>query len=393
MIEIIQKKDEGKAETQERKISSLPKNFRQIGSPNGVKRIYMEDFVYTYLHSEYRKLQERRVCILTGRTEKTEDSFCLYINGAFEFKDLDYRDFVPVFNEASREEICLLMKQHFPESDLLGWFYDQKGVSPKLTPELEKLHKKFFGGNNRVLFLSDSLEKEETIYLYEDQVTHRQNGYYIYYERNERMQEYMITSREDTPEEIKPEEVRDEALKNYREMFLNKPDKQPDSKNALLYATGMLVVLVLCITGISLFNNYSKMKNIEDTVAAMSGFLSGEKEAVEDTEYQVVIEEVAGNVEPQETESDTEEQTEQMISADAEEPQQETAETWTQPEAVTQENETLQQGFYIVQPGDSMTSICQKIYQDAGRIEELCELNGIDEADKIYAGEKLILPQ
>ena len=176
-------------------------------------------------------------------------------------------------------------------------------------------------------------------------------------------------------------------------MILNKPDKQPDSINSLLYATGMLVVLVLCITGISLFNNYSKMKNIEDTVAAMSGFLSGEKEAVEDTEYQVVIEEVAGNVEPQETESDTEEQTEQMISADAEEPQQETAETWTQPEAVTQENETLQQGFYIVQPGDSMTSICQKIYQDAGRIEELCELNGIDEADKIYAGEKLILPQ
>ena len=54
----------------------------------------------------------------------------------------------------------------------------------------------------------------------------KKEGYYIYYERNQAMQEYMIVSRKDTPQEVKPEEVRDEALKNYRELVLNRPKKE-----------------------------------------------------------------------------------------------------------------------------------------------------------------------
>lgn len=412
MIEIIQKREEEAAGNEEPTLKSLPKNFRQIGSPNGVKRIYVEDFVYTYLHNDQQKMKERRVCILMGKIEKAKDCLCLYVSGAFELKNLDYEDFVPVFNEAVREEICLLMKQHFPESDMLGWFFDEKGVSPRLTPELEQIHKNFFGGNNRILFLSDSLEKEENVYLYEDQVTHRQGGYYIYYEKNERMQEYMISSREDTPEEVKPEEVRDEAMKSYREMFLHKTEKEKESKNTLLYGAGTLVVMALCIVGISLFNNYHKMKNIEETVAAMAGSLATEKE----TDYQVVIEDVSGDVAPLETEvsaaqmeSETATETaqteiesvtgEENSDADAAVAGEGTsgvdgsddAQIETSAETVTREN-TAAQSYYVVQPGDSLTSICQKFYQDISKIDALCQANDIDEADKIYAGQKLVLP-
>lgn len=402
MIEIIQKREEEAAGNEESTLKSLPKNFRQIGSPNGVKRIYLEDFVYTYLHNDQQKMKERRVCILMGKIEKAKDCLCLYVSGAFELKNLDYQDFVPVFNEAVREEICLLMKQHFPESDMLGWFFDEKGVSPRLTPELEQIHKKFFGGNNRILFLSDSLEKEENVYLYEDQVTHRQGGYYIYYEKNERMQEYMISSREDTPEEVKPEEVRDEAMKSYREMFLHKTEKEKEPRNSLLYGAGTLVVMALCIVGISLFNNYHKMKNIEETVAAMAGNLATEKE----TDDPVIIEEVSGDVAPLDTEAAPQTATETATETAAgestemaEETESETAqiEDGATTQAVPQEEQSTTdaaatQNYYVVQPGDSLTSICQKFYQDIGKIDTLCQANDIDEADKIYAGQKLILP-
>ena len=52
----------------------------------------------------------------------------------------------------------------------------------------------------------------------------------------------------------------------------------------------------------------------------------------------------------------------------------------------------LQQGYYIVQPGDSMISISKKIYQDASHVADLCAANGIENVDNIKVGEKLILP-
>jgi hypothetical protein len=56
MIEVIYDKDKEKDkqesnEKNEHEVSvnlRLPKNIRQIGSPDGHKRIYMEDYVVTY---------------------------------------------------------------------------------------------------------------------------------------------------------------------------------------------------------------------------------------------------------------------------------------------------------------------------------------------------------
>lgn len=160
-----------------------------------------------------------------GRTETHGKNTNIYVNGAFELPEIAYCGTAPVFQEKIRTEICSLIKRYFDGSTLLGWFYDEKGTAPCLTPELERILKNFFGGNNRLLLLSDSLEKEETLYIYEDGAVHKKEGYYIYYERNQAMQEYMIVSRKDTSQEVKPEEVRDEALKNYRELVLNRPKR------------------------------------------------------------------------------------------------------------------------------------------------------------------------
>ena len=241
--------------------ATFPRNFRQIGTPEGEKHIFIEDYVYTYLHPAFLGMNERRVCILVGRTETHGKNTNIYVNGAFELPEIAYCGTAPVFQEKIRTEICSLIKRYFDGSTLLGWFYDEKGTAPCLTPELERIMKNFFGGNNRLLLLSDSLEKEETLYIYEDGAVHKKEGYYIYYERNQAMQEYMIVSRKDTPQEVKPEEVRDEALKNYRELVLNRPKKnfQLPAFHSLVYGSGLLVVIAIIVVGISMFNNYEKM--------------------------------------------------------------------------------------------------------------------------------------
>ena len=48
MIEIICKEGFPKEETAETRLC-LPRNIRQIGSPRGRHKIYIEDYVYTYL--------------------------------------------------------------------------------------------------------------------------------------------------------------------------------------------------------------------------------------------------------------------------------------------------------------------------------------------------------
>ena len=322
MIEIIQRKEiensatgnapAGNIVTENRRtnekaedMATFPRNFRQIGTPEGEKHIFIEDYVYTYLHPAFLGMNERRVCILVGRTETHGKNTNIYVNGAFELPEIAYCGTAPVFQEKIRTEICSLIKRYFDGSTLLGWFYDEKGTAPCLTPELERIMKNFFGGNNRLLLLSDSLEKEETLYIYEDGAVHKKEGYYIYYERNQAMQEYMIVSRKDTSQEVKPEEVRDEALKNYRELVLNRPKKnfQLPAFHSLVYGSGLLVVIAIIVVGISMFNNYEKMKKLETAVSVMEqkNDSSGTDPALDtETQTKLVIEDLAGQVEPTE---------------------------------------------------------------------------------------------
>lgn len=374
--------------------ATFPRNFRQIGTPEGEKHIFIEDYVYTYLHPAFLGMNERRVCILVGRTETHGKNTNIYVNGAFELPEIAYCGTAPVFQEKIRTEICSLIKHYFDGSTLLGWFYDEKGTAPCLTPELERILKNFFGGNNRLLLLSDSLEKEETLYIYEDGAVHKKEGYYIYYERNQAMQEYMIVSRKDTSQEVKPEEVRDEALKNYRELVLNRPKKnfQLPAFHSLVYGSGLLVVIAIIVVGISMFNNYEKMKKLETAVSVMEqkNDSSGTYPALDtETQTKLVIEDLAGQVEPTEKENAENLQVADNTAApDNTSDQAASASTQPQSEAEI----ILQQGYYIVQPGDSMISISKKIYQDASHVADLCAANGIENVDNIKVGEKLILP-
>ena len=386
--------------------ATFPRNFRQIGTPEGEKHIFIEDYVYTYLHPAFLGMNERRVCILVGRTETHGKNTNIYVNGAFELPEIAYCGTAPVFQEKIRTEICSLIKRYFDGSTLLGWFYDEKGTAPCLTPELERILKNFFGGNNRLLLLSDSLEKEETLYIYEEGAVHKKEGYYIYYERNQAMQEYMIVSRKDTPQEVKPEEVRDEALKNYRELVLNRPKKnfQLPAFHSLVYGSGLLVVIAIIVVGISMFNNYEKMKKLETAVSVMEqkNDSSGTDPALDtETQTKLVIEDLAGQVEPTEKENaenlqvadntaapDNTTAPDNTAAPDNTSDQAASASTQPQSEAEI----ILQQGYYIVQPGDSMISISKKIYQDASHVADLCAANGIENGDNIKVGEKLILP-
>ena len=61
---------------------SLPRNYRQIGEP-GAKKIYIEDYVYTYLNklAQPENLYARGA-VLFGKMYKTSIGKCIFISGA-----------------------------------------------------------------------------------------------------------------------------------------------------------------------------------------------------------------------------------------------------------------------------------------------------------------------
>lgn len=48
--------------------------------------------------------------------------------------------------------------------------------------------------------------------------------------------------------------------------------------------------------------------------------------------------------------------------------------------------------YYKVEKGDTLYTICEKIYGDISQVEKICELNDISDPDRIRSGQKIILP-
>ena len=92
-------------------------------------------------------------------------------------------------------------------------------------------------------------------------------------------------------------------------------------------------------------------------------------------------------MESQETESMQNREGEQKAEADTDETnsnKENVKETAAQPdEAQTY----LKQGYYVVRQGDNLAAICRKIYQTTAMMDKVCEANGIDDPDAIYAGQ------
>ncbi len=391
--------------------SCQPKNFRQIGSPSGKLKIYFEDYVYTYLHPVFESPEETRLCILLGKIRKENDIHYIFVSGAMELGGVEFAGVTPIFTERTREEICTLMKHHFDGQYLVGWHLDLKGNTPKLTPEIERIHRNFFGGRNKLLLLSDSLNREEKLFAYENNAIWQKDGYYIYYEKNPQMQEYMITTREAKKTTIQPEKVVDEALKNYRDILMQKEEKAPRRFHAAFYATSIALVFTICAFGVNMLNNYDKMKEMEGAISVLSNSVSTETEEMEfiqddTTETSVIIESINGEMEQmnqtqkapyanQNAEILTEKKEvsettnngviEEQAATDAED-------TAVITEPLTEAETIRLQGYYIVQKGENLVTISRKIYGDTTKMSDICTKNNIENSDQIYAGQKLLLP-
>ena len=190
MIEIVYKENKEQANGNEGYFH-LPKNIRQVGDTNGRERIYLEDYVGTFL-KKYFSAPEGRAAMLFGEFKWADGISYFFIRSAAAIHTMEPAPDHLVFDDAVWTEVHDVMEKYFKNQQILGWALSLPGYGEDLNEQIIRAHLNHFGGNDKTLFRVNGQEKEETFYTYEGGTLRSTGGFYIYYEKNEPMQSYLI---------------------------------------------------------------------------------------------------------------------------------------------------------------------------------------------------------
>ncbi|WP_343250262.1 LysM peptidoglycan-binding domain-containing protein [Diplocloster hominis] len=450
MIEVIYNEEEqtGGGETEPVR---LPKNVRQIGVIDDKKKIYVEDYVVTYLNQlADTEDAESKTAVLLGEAKRQEGCQYLFINSAIEAEHVEKDEEGIRFTEDTWTGIYETIKKFFDNREIVGWYMSMPGFALEAGEDILSAHTKNFAGNQKVFFMREPLEKEDAFFFYENGQLVKQHGYYIYYEKNEPMQEYMIYKHEGTgiePVEIVP----DTAAVSFRAVMQDKKDTGHQKRiMTFMYTASTFLVLIVFVIGINMINNYDKMQNIEATLNNINDTITAENGGTSQNTDGIPVQSVAGNVVPQTSPQNQQEPAGQQ-PADGSQPEgQAPADQQTDPGAAAVADQTPEQPadqsaepageqpadqsgdpageqpadqpgdpageqpveqpadqpetpaepasnsltgqYYTVQKGDTLAKISKKLYGTYSKVDEICQLNGIDNGDRILAGDKIQLP-
>ena len=266
MIEVIYKEDKEDQETVQEPFS-MPRNVRQIGLTNGDYRIYVEDYVYTFLSSlaEEEKAEGRGMAaVLTGEIQWTADMTCIFVKGAIAADSMDAAAEHIDFSEKVWQQLQDDKEQYFPEQEIVGWFFAQRQMVLEITELFVKVHLRHFGGE-KVLMLMEPGEREDAFFRYDNGTMVQLNGYYIYYEKNSQMQTYMIERNQRKGQETS-EKVEDKAVRNFRKIIdSKKPEEREEEKTSVFsYAATVCLALAVLVAGVNFYRNQQENAGIPE---------------------------------------------------------------------------------------------------------------------------------
>jgi LysM repeat protein len=259
------------------------------------------------------------------------------------------------------------------------------------------------------------------------------------------MQDYMVLRKDVKRIET---DTNDKVIEEFRKRMDEHKEEATDRHQTAGLLRGMCTAMsvVILAGGIVMFNNYERMQNMESVIvsaipAKAEKFLAGDRIKESKSQTGVVVEdaeagispttavnkETMSNIQPTQagetqapteaavnpetsvaqTEAETtkesqaiaesEKTTEQTSQAAAETTKAQTGESKAQKEtsqAPSKSQEAAASGakVHIVQEGETLYGISLAEYHTVNKLKEICELNGLEDENKIVAGQKLLLP-
>ncbi|MGN0171064.1 MAG: LysM peptidoglycan-binding domain-containing protein [Lachnospiraceae bacterium] len=372
-----------------------PKNKRVIDEPSQDMRVYLEDYVNTYLCGEFRNCG----AILTGRSQFENGGFVVYIMGAIECPALTWEQEELGISTRMWNSIYQELRVSFAKQEIVGWYMPiPEGYGREEMEKIRRMQEKYFSGADMVFFFHNKSEAEQRFYVRREGKLTRLTGFYIFYEKNPQMREYIMMKREEKQleEDLRKEQYeQDRVTMRYREYMNNQNSRDKRKKYetrskvnlGLAYGVCVLALAGMLVLSLGIAAGYQQVAVMDEKMTSLGESLGVELEDSK-TEYQDVGAVLAQELpEKEETENDESEGEEAEEESEPEDPEEKVTEE--DPEEAQQEKK---EQYYIVEKGDNLAGISRKLYDTESKVDEICEKNGIDDPNEIYAGQKLLLP-
>lgn len=272
-------------------------------------------------------------------------------------------------------------------------------------------------GNDKVCFLSDRTEKEDNFFIYEQGSLEKQPGYYIYYEKNEKMKKYVksinngkssIDSAQQTKSEAKkedrqinniklnePENKRQsnqkrnkapvpaiDSAKSFRDIAKEERQDTVIRQGKMAYGVSGILIIALLLSTVVMLNNYGELKNIKQTLSNFN--MKQEAQAVNQILNSETTPETTRKEKNDNGESQVSENKETVISETKNDEKTDTTETVV--------NSSYSGKSHVVKAGQTLYDISMKYYGTSKMVDEIKEYNDIDDDYTIVEGQKILLP-
>ena len=370
----------------------LPKNIRQIGSPAGHTKVYIEDYVITFLNSlSMDKNTYVRGAILFGEKKQIGNDLVIFIRGAIEGQNLELDLDETVFDDEVWREIYQQKERLLSGLDVIGWALLRMGFSVRLNDKIKKTHFENFPGEGKVLYMMDDLEGEDAFYVFRGEDLSRQNGYYIYYEKNPMMQNYLVERRQDIKEvqtyEKMMESRRDEKLiQQFREK-ISKKTKSNQRKGRIRNISTAAAVTIMMIMGGTMYYyagqdqsiNFKEVVN--GAVHTMGKGVSDQISTKSSTKSSTTSVKITKTLDS-------------ATQTSIHKKEQKTTQPTIKQKQKTQKVSSGQYKSYTytVKSGETLVSISRKVYGTQKLVQRIKKANALSDENQIYPGQKLIIP-
>lgn len=383
----------------------LPKNITQIGESNHSCKIYVEDYVISYIKQ------------LNGHALDKATAVALY--------------------GVKKEEAGIVYLFLYGACKLIFLQRESRHLSQAVLQETEKNRKKYFSEYDFLGYVILNGEMVEGIHVYEQGTCRYIAGYAQFYEKNDSMLRFMVAEREEAkPEEVnqekyevvkqRQEERRQKAEEMagrksiYRERERRAEDSATESQLRRMKMAAAAVFALLCVTGIAAMGGGDKLratisqmfdgiseKQLPDTVEVSNGNAQVGSVVTEDKLTDALRKEnEAGKpattpsvTEPSEsTQNPTSDPTPDPAPNPTPDPVPDPTPDPAPDPAPDPTPDPVPDPApapvsYTVKKGDTLIGICMQMYGSDARVAEICELNHIKNPDDIKIGEKIMLPQ
>ena len=397
----------------------LPKNIVQIGKADPTHKVFVEDYVISYMKQWNKHGKRDTGIVLFGKRMSEGDCKYYFVYGASYMPGVEAR--MQYLTDDEKEDAEDIRNKYFAEHELIGW--------GELRGELP-----------------------EGFYMYEQNKGFWVKGYACFFEKNDSMLNFMVTEGTTKMETVAPAVHKETTYTTVREsnidarmeernrkleqlrlnqnlqveksgQVINMAVAKPKSwKNAV-----MVTALMVCVVSGLVLTDEEKRKSLEMVVGNVVATATKEAEKLKDkqveqlqassvtaegnqTDAEVKIEQEV--TPPDEMQSDVVVQSEPQSSAPPTEIVQEgvvadeqmsEGEGVTEPQAqvenagsddVTVQQEVVTQYVsYTIVQGDTLLSICREECGSESFLQQVCQLNNIENADDIKIGQIILLPE